>query len=160
MKKRKCILAGILALAMLMTAPMAYAAEDPVNTVSPEATQETQANEDAELLAAKAPSGDIADNVPYKYSGRELSYMQIYYPDYDSLSLQIGSAREEEYLQEYRVEKDGKWTVAYCVEHGAFCQVLFLIDRRFFLGGSELVAEEDVKMRLVDSLKLFYGQVI
>ncbi|MSS15025.1 BREX system P-loop protein BrxC [Lachnospiraceae bacterium Oil+RF-744-WCA-WT-11] len=44
--------------------------------------------------------------------------------------------------------------------HEAFCQVLFLIYRRFFLGGGELVAEEDVKMRLVDSLKLFYGQVI
>ena len=47
-----------------------------------------------------------------------------------------------------------------CVPHEAFCQVLFLIYRRFFLGGGELVAEEDVKMRLVDSLKLFYGQVI
>lgn len=54
----------------------------------------------------------------YAYPGSEMRYMEITYPDYNSMSLKKGSAIEIQKLRRYRLKSGSETYVAYCLEHG------------------------------------------
>ena len=59
-----------------------------------------------------------SENREYAYPGSEMRYMEITYPDYNSMSLKKGSAIEIQKLRRYRLKSGSETYVAYCLEHG------------------------------------------
>ena len=59
-----------------------------------------------------------SENREYAYPGSEMRYMEITYPDYNSMSLKKGSAIEIQKLRRYRLKSGSDTYVAYCLEHG------------------------------------------
>lgn len=59
-----------------------------------------------------------SENREYAYTGSEMRYMEITYPDYNSMSLKKGSAIEIQKLRRYRLKSGSDTYVAYCLEHG------------------------------------------
>ena len=56
-----------------------------------------------------------SENREYAYPGSEMRYMEITYPDYNSMSLKKGSAIEIQKLRRYRLKSGSETYVAYCL---------------------------------------------